>query len=568
MQVKKELLLKIHKSESQVLASIKNANQIIAILKILQSHVDAPDVDTAAFEVSLKAIQAIRTIIQTLRKNGDLKYPRHVVNAVGDEISAADKFQDWMWKNVIGKFEETLLKGLHSRDGKSFKLPLVCLNTLMLLIKMEADAMMLEKSGDKRPLQMEALKEFLVSEENVFFKVIQRILCSEEAIVSKSFLKELFMKFVGEYQDVRFATMHILAHFVDNRQELNLSNAAFRRNAFNVLIRYRSDAQEEFSNYVYFVEVPSSKVESGSKRSMDVDSEEKQAKKTEIENIGVLRKFISNCWMKVISDQWGDSNNESLPMDLRRVFLLHIEEAVFPNLAAPVKLADFLTASYQMEGVIPIMALNGIFILMSAHNFSYPDFYDKLYKLLDPEILYTQHRDKFFALCFLFLKSPNLPGYLLAAFVKKLARIAMCAPAAGAVLCLRIIFNLLRRNAGIRVLVHRTHLPSNSTDSSIDPLSKFEDFSDPEKCQLLLETGSLWEVQTLSEHYSPEVARESLLILETTEWPLVDRDVSEILDQSFNDFFNKRVTKKHGSNCALNFKPPTSFFQANPAFQV
>lgn len=42
------------------------------------------------------------------------------------------------------------------------------------------------------------------------------------------------------------------------------------------------------------------------------------------------------------------------------------------------------------------MALSGLFILMTQHGLEYPNFYDKLYALLEPTIFIAKHRAKFF----------------------------------------------------------------------------------------------------------------------------------------------------------------------------
>jgi U3 small nucleolar RNA-associated protein 19 len=213
---------------------------------------------------------------------------------------------------------------------------------------------------------------------------------------------------------------------------------------------------------------------------------------------------------------------------------MHIEEAVFVNFSNPLRLADFLTDYYELGGVVSILALNGLFYLINNHNFEYPNFYPKLFKLLQPQILYTKHRDKFFALLYLFLKSSLLPSFMVGAFVKRLARLALFAPAASSIICIRLIYNILRRHPQCRYLLQRTHLPSAGSVVLDDDFMN-EDFSDPSSVQNKLDCTSLWEIKALSKHYAPELARESLFLLETTSWPAVDRELASILSVSFND---------------------------------
>lgn len=46
------------------------------------------------------------------------------------------------------------------------------------------------------------------------------------------------------------------------------------------------------------------------------------------------------------------------------------------------------------------MALNGLFILITKHGLEYPDFYNKLYALLEPSIFVAKHRARFFEVRF------------------------------------------------------------------------------------------------------------------------------------------------------------------------
>lgn len=77
-------------------------------------------------------------------------------------------------------------------------------------------------------------------------------------------------------------------------------------------------------------------------------------------------------------------------------------------------------------------ALAGIFVLVQHHGLEYPQFYDRLYSLLDAQAFHTRYRKRFFDLMDVFLKSPLLPAYIGAAFAKRFARLAISAPPSGA----------------------------------------------------------------------------------------------------------------------------------------
>jgi hypothetical protein len=56
--------------------------------------------------------------------------------------------------------------------------------------------------------------------------------------------------------------------------------------------------------------------------------------------------------------------------------------------------------------------------------------------LLEPGIFHARHRRQFFELLDVFLRSTHLPAYLVAAFVKRMARLALTAPPHGAMLAI------------------------------------------------------------------------------------------------------------------------------------
>lgn len=52
--------------------------------------------------------------------------------------------------------------------------------------------------------------------------------------------------------------------------------------------------------------------------------------------------------------------------------------------------------SYNTGGLISVMALGSLFILITKHGLEYPDFYNKLYALLEPSIFVARYRSRFF----------------------------------------------------------------------------------------------------------------------------------------------------------------------------
>jgi U3 small nucleolar RNA-associated protein 19 len=90
---------------------------------------------------------------------------------------------------------------------------------------------------------------------------------------------------------------------------------------------------------------------------------------------------------------------------------------VLPNVANPLRFADFFMSAYNHTGVVSILALDGLFLLMTEGGLEYPDFYKQLYKLITPSLFYVKYRIKFFRLLDKCLsRNEMLPAHVIAAF--------------------------------------------------------------------------------------------------------------------------------------------------------
>lgn len=113
-----------------------------------------------------------------------------------------------------------------------------------------------------------------------------------------------------------------------------------------------------------------------------------------------------------------------------------------------------------------------------------------------------KYRARFFRLTAKFMTSTHLPAYLVASFAKRLARLSLTASAAGAMVAIRLIYNLLKRHPQCKVLIHRE--PEFGAKAiREDPFVALE--PDPAKSNALL--SSLWEIQSVLNHYHPDVAK-------------------------------------------------------------
>ncbi|KAJ0485342.1 putative nucleolar complex protein [Helianthus annuus] len=236
------------------------------------------------------------------------------------------------------------------------------------------------------------------------------------------------------------------------------------------------------------------------KKSKDSKTETDDVPSSAIISKKMKLKF-SKAWMAFLT-------LEPLPIDVYKEVLVTLHQAVIPYLSNPKLLSDFLTKSYDIGGVISVMALSSLFILMTEHGFEYPNFYVKLYALLQPSIFIAKHRAKFFQLLDSCLKSPLLPAYLAASFAKKLSRLALTIPPSGNLVVIALIHNLLRRHPSINCLVHQEEKDQRAkNDISANPgIDHFKnEETDLTKTNAL--RSCLWEIDTLRHHYCPPVSR-------------------------------------------------------------
>lgn len=125
--------------------------------------------------------------------------------------------------------------------------------------------------------------------------------------------------------------------------------------------------------------------------------------------------------------------------------LIVLLETLLPHLEKPLLLTDFLMDSLDIGGPVSLLALQGIFTMIQVHNLDYPNIFAKLYSMFEPEIFHTKYKARLFYLSDLFLSSTHLPENLVAAFVKRLARLALIAPSEDVIIICHFIGNLILR---------------------------------------------------------------------------------------------------------------------------
>ena len=235
---------------------------------------------------------------------------------------------------------------------------------------------------------------------------------------------------------------------------------------------------------------------------------------------------------------------QDLSKGQRKTVLKLMSHRIAPWFLKVELLMDFLTDSFNVGGSASLLSLSGLFYLIQHKNLDYPQFYQKLYSLLDSNILHSKHRSRFFRLLDIFLASTHLPAALVASFVKRLARLSLCAPPSGIVVVVPWIYNLLKSHPNCTFMIHRNGEVNQDEETWGDPFRQEE--SDPMETDAL--ESSLWEIQMLQSHYHPNVATIAKIISE--QFTKQAYNLEDFLDHSygtvgaFSPFRVFEITKK------------------------
>lgn len=214
------------------------------------------------------------------------------------------------------------------------------------------------------------------------------------------------------------------------------------------------------------------------------------------------RKQAQKAWMTLL--------RQDLSKSQRKKILELMSHRIAPWFLKLEFVMDFLTDSFNVGGSTSLLSLSGLFYLIQHKNLDYPQFYQKLYSLLDSNILHSKHRSRFFRLLDIFLASTHLPAALVASFVKRLARLSLFAPPSGIVVVVPWIYNLLKVHPSCTFMIHRIGEIDQNEGTWGDPFRQEE--LDPMETDAL--ESSLWEILMLQSHYHPNVATIAKIISE------------------------------------------------------
>jgi U3 small nucleolar RNA-associated protein 19 len=241
--------------------------------------------------------------------------------------------------------------------------------------------------------------------------------------------------------------------------------------------------------------------------------------------------------------------------------LQQIPTKVLPNVSSPLQFADFFMTAYNGRGVIPVLALEGLFVLIASHNLEYPDFYKQLYRLVTPSLLVCKYKNKFFDLLETCLaRNDLLPAHVVAAFCKRLLRAALTAPPASALFAIALVSNLLRKYPQTHCLTHRDGGHKNAHDAFLT--DGFDaNTNDPELANALC--SSLWELHVLERHYYAPIATLAQSVGRDLDAPLHDVR-GAFLGHTYKSLSEQERKRKR--KAPLTFSKPSALFVDSDVF--
>ncbi|XP_056302187.1 nucleolar complex protein 4 homolog isoform X2 [Danio aesculapii] len=479
-----------------ILKNRKHANDVFDVIEYLQSEKE---------KEIIFATHACSKIFCELIERGDLyvgELPKEEDLAQGDR-SAEEKYHMFM-RHRYNSCVELMLENI---SHESFQVKETSLCAVMKFVEAEG----------KHPLQNLDWSEHYNFPRELIQALVEHLLSEKEDM---SLLISRFQEFM-EKDDVRYYVMSSVRYSTATVMERNKKN-----NVFNLLTTINIPNQaSEMTNFL---------VHQQSKH-----DDWKAAKLKE------HKRAFEQMWLLFLKYK--------LPGSMYKKILVILHESILPQMSDPKLMMDFLSAAYDIGGAISLLALNGLFVLIHEHNLDYPDFYKKLYNLLDPSIFHVKYRARFFHLANIFLSSTHLPVYLVAAFVKRLARLSLTAPPTALLILLPFICNLIRRHPSCRVLIHR---PSAADEPCDDPYVMEEE--DPAQCHAL--ESSLWEIKTLQNHYHPDVSKAAMMINEPL--PAQEEDISELLELSTFELMEREL-KGEKKTVPLEFDMATDLLKSS-----
>ncbi|KAK8050647.1 hypothetical protein PG994_012377 [Apiospora phragmitis] len=348
---------------------------------------------------------------------------------------------------------------------------------------------------------------------------------------SEDLRQEFCEKHLGEYCDVRYYAFKAMNDVFGADESSQSTRESLFNNAFEILsfFEYVPDTMEEMGEFYL----------------------EKPPKKHPVTVLSQQKRLGQVAWLAAL--RLGPNR------DQRKQVLQIMTRSIAPWFTQPEFLADFLTDSYDAGGSISILALSGVFYLIQHRNLDYPSFYQKLYSLLDNDILHSKHRSRFLRLMDTFLQSTHLPAVLVSSFIKRLARLALNAPPAAIVAVIPWMYNTFKAHPSCTFMMHR--VPRTKEEKALIENEGFNDpfdASEPDPMKTNAIDSCVWEIVQLQYHFHPNVATLARILSE--QFTKQSYNSEDFLDHSYGSLLDAELSKQVRKPPVVEFMIPKRIF--------
>lgn len=346
--------------------------------------------------------------------------------------------------------------------------------------------------------ESKAQKDFSIKNSPLSKTVDTILLLPEDDVLREEFAAKYFCTF----DDIRYFTFRSIKSLLHSGLE-NFEKQRVASNSLTLLLSLQS--------------VPKSKDDIGNFHT------EVQGKST-VPSLTSYKSQAQEAWLATL--------RSGITKEQRKSVLTVFSHQIAPWFPQPEMLMDFLTDSYDVGGATSLLALSGLYYLISEKNLDYPSFYQKLYSLLDDGLLHSKHRSRFFRLLDTFMASTHLPATLVASFIKRLSRLALYAPPAGIVVVIPWVYNMFKRHPACTFMMHREiRDPDLKQQVEEEGMDDVFDMDEPDPLLTAAIDSSVWELETLQSHYHPNVATLARIISE--QFTKRSYNLEDFLDHSY-----------------------------------
>lgn len=481
----------------------KNYNNILKLTNLYDSYNQDLSLITDQNEEVMKNLRYLTHILYKIYYKLAIKLQLNPSMATNEKETILYK---WLRKNYDINFKNKIIFYYISNLKEENSLSLDCIDIFMKCLELEATFFASKMGASYFPN-----------------KTLQKIISTlfKDSNNDKTYLIKHFSdNYYKKYADIQFYFQVELQNLFEVNQNIITLDSELNAGYWLQLVNHESNYDDKEAELDVFVPHPPNLME----------------------NEGKFKTAFEDNWLNILS-------NNKITNEQFKTVLTILHKRVIPRLKQPTKLMDFLTDCYDNTSSdlsVKLLALNGLFNLMHMFNLEYPNFYLKLYALFTEELLHLKYRSRFIRLIELFLRSSHLSINLIASFIKKMARLLLTASPGAIVSILPLIYNLLKLHPNCMILIHDPEfVPKNyALYDKVKNLKFIDPFDinevDPELTDAI--NSSLWEIDTLMDHYHPNVA--SLAKIFKQPFRKLNYNIEDFLDWNYKILLDNELKRK------------------------